>query len=143
MGEDGTYSNRYFFGYTIDLIKKISKKSKNLEIIFSTPSEYFESVQNENIEFREFHGDLSHLIYREYSQIKTWIGSDSAMPFLKKEISEVQFLSRAIEIVQSSMKEIPFKAKRFAITAHHDAISAKSKIKDIEGYLLAGLLIRL
>ena len=135
MGDDFSYSNYHFLNEMIDLVKKISKKSKNLEIIFSTPSEYFESVHNENIKFKEFHGDLLPLINKEHNHIKSWIGYYSTMPFLKKQISEVQFLSRAIEIVQSSMKEIPFKAKRFAITAHHDAITATSKIEVIEDYL--------
>lgn len=135
MGDDFSYSNYNLLQQMIDLVKKISKKSKNLEIIFSTPSEYFKSVYNENIKFEEFHGDLLPLINREHNHIKSWIGYYSTMPLLKKKIVEVQYLSRAIEIIQSSMKEIPFKAKRFAITAHHDAITATSKSEVIEDYL--------
>ena len=135
MGDDFSFSSENELVSMIEFMKLIKKRSTDIEIVFATPSEYFEAVYKENIKFNEFQGDLFPLISRDHSHYKTWTGYYSTMPFVKNQISEAQVLSRAIEIVQAARGQIPYKSKQLALTAHHDAITATSRIHTIEDYL--------
>ena len=135
MGEDFSFTTNDELVRMIELMKKIKKRSSDIEIVFATPSEYFEAVYRENIKFNEFGGDLFPLISRDHGHYKTWTGYYSTMPFLKNQISEAQLLSRSIEIVQAARGQTPFRSKQLALAAHHDAITATSRQQVIEDYL--------
>jgi hypothetical protein len=115
-------------------MKRIQKKSKNLEIIFATPSEYFEILFQTNVRFKEFHGDLLPLITKDFGRLASWTGFYSQMPHLKQKIVEVERLARATELLQASLHQVPHEAKKLAITAHHDAITGTSRQEVIDDY---------
>lgn len=123
MGGDFFYSNYTYSKMFFEMLTKIMKKSKNLDIQFATPSEYFQAVYESNLKFNVFQGDMFPLISSGNPYNKAWTGFFSTKPTLKKEINDLQTIVRAAEILQSVVMKKPFIAYNLAVATHHDSIT--------------------
>jgi hypothetical protein len=123
IGGDFFYSNRTDTVKFLDLLTRIIANCTNLDIRFATPSEYFKAVYESDPKFGVFEGDLFPYISRGSPFYKTWTGFYSSKPTLKKEISEIQTLVRAAEILQSKVLNKSFTSNNLPLASHHDAIT--------------------
>lgn len=127
MGGDFFYSNYTYSKMFFEMLSEIIKKSKNLDIQFATPAEYFQAVYESNNSFEVFQGDLFPLISSGNPYNKAWTGFFSTKPLLKKEANDLQTIVRAAEIMQSVVMNKPFIAYNLAVATHHDSITGTCK----------------
>lgn len=77
------------------LVKYIEEnyKDQNVELVFSTPSEYVEAIKKDKASYPVFYGDL--LPYIEPSKDEVWSGYFSSRPNVKKNVKDTSALIHA------------------------------------------------
>ena len=68
-------------------------KDQNVELVFSTPSEYIEAIKKDKASYPVFYGDL--LPYVEPNQEEVWSGYFSSRPQVKKNIKDTSAMIHA------------------------------------------------
>lgn len=119
------------------LIELMRDLSIDIDIKIATPSEYFESVLEEQKRFSVFEGDFLPYISEHLRQRPiAWTGFYSSRPELKRQAYEVQSLSRSAEILSTLVLHEKLDTKQVSVLLHHDAITGTCHPKTSEDYQL-------
>ena len=133
LGDDFAYIDTEKAGLYLEMWERIIGNSKGMEVVFATPSEYFDAVSKSKVEFEVFEGDFFPLVIEPGSSYwsgpycRTWTGYYTTKPYLKSLIASVQKEVRAAEILSTFYQDKEFMAYELASCSHHDAITGTCK----------------
>ena len=135
-GGDVSYNRIDTARHYINFIKSFKQAFADVNITFSTASDYFEAILSENAEFSVFEGDFLPYISKDFGgRSKSWTGFYSSRPSLKKKISEAQSLVRAAEIATALIFKKQFQAYNTSLALHHDAITGTCRSEVSDDYI--------
>ena len=122
-GEDFAYRNMTINLAVFDILKYLIENVNIYDVKLATPSEYFDTLLNENYEFPVFEGDFLPYITYDAEYQYSWTGFYTTRPYLKSRIVATQKLVRTAELLSSFINKKSFAGYGDDVATHHDAFT--------------------